>query len=422
MQQLEGETHERCDVAAHRRGGTPHHAEPIHFGESRWKLLLEREEFILDRRAIELWLSARCDADAREASRPNHTARIYRREAERFLLWLAMRGASLKTATLHDCLDYRTFLADPQPAAVWCGPRGAARWSAQWRPFEGPLGPAARRQAVTILRSMFAFLQDQRYVGGNAWSGVRKPRADTLSFDMRRGFSERQWREVLDQLMKLEDAPVQRQLAWLVRFLYHTGLRLSEAVRMNCDDFVWVDVGREGGCDDARSNADQGGWVVNVIGKGHKAREVPVPVGLVEGLSELLAGRGHTPELHKNPGRPVLVRFGRGGGLQSGQGEGARLSGHSLYRQLKKLFTGIAMRARANGRDEDTRIFEAASTHWLRHTCGSHSAAAGVPLDVIREGLGHASIGTTSIYLRAEIGRRIRESRRLVSSGSGGIG
>jgi integrase len=104
------------------------------------------------------------------------------------------------------------------------------------------------------------------------------------------------------------------------------------------------------------------------------------------------------------------------------QGEGSRLSGHSLYRQLKKLFLCIATEASTSGRDEDARVFEAASTHWLRHTFGSHSVAAGIPLDVIREDLGHASIGTTSRYLRADIGRRIRESRRLVGSGRNGIG
>ena len=33
-----------------------------------------------------------------------------------------------------------------------------------WRPLEGPLTPAARLQALIILRSLFAFLVSQGYV------------------------------------------------------------------------------------------------------------------------------------------------------------------------------------------------------------------------------------------------------------------
>ena len=53
------------------------------------------------------------------------------------------------------------------------------------------------------------------------------------------------------------------------------------------------------------------------------------------------------------------------------------------------------------------RIREA-SAHWLRHTYGSHASARGVPQDVLQSNLGHESLATTSIYLKAEKGRRHR--------------
>ena len=42
-----------------------------------------------------------------------------------------------------------------------------------------------------------------------------------------------------------------------------------------------------------------------------------------------------------------------------------------------------------------------ASTHWLRHTAGSHQSDR-MDLKVVRDNLGHSSIATTNTYLHAE--------------------
>ncbi|TXC62171.1 site-specific integrase [Piscinibacter aquaticus] len=42
----------------------------------------------------------------------------------------------------------------------------------------------------------------------------------------------------------------------------------------------------------------------------------------------------------------------------------------------------------------------------MRHTYGSHAAARGVPQDVLQANLGHESLATTSIYVRAEKARK----------------
>ncbi len=55
------------------------------------------------------------------------------------------------------------------------------------------------------------------------------------------------------------------------------------------------------------------------------------------------------------------------------------------------------------------------STHWLRHTHGTHTIAAGVPADVVQNNLGHASIATTGIYVHSEKKRRHAEMARLVN-------
>ena len=63
------------------------------------------------------------------------------------------------------------------------------------------------------------------------------------------------------------------------------------------------------------------------------------------------------------------------------------------------------------GRRDDPRAASSireASTHWLRHTYASHAAARGVPQDVLQANLGHESLATTSIYVRAEKARKHR--------------
>ena len=47
------------------------------------------------------------------------------------------------------------------------------------------------------------------------------------------------------------------------------------------------------------------------------------------------------------------------------------------------------------------RHIEQASTHWMRHTAGSHLSEK-ADLKVVRDNLGHANISTTSIYLHSE--------------------
>ena len=79
-----------------------------------------------------------------------------------------------------DCIEYRDFLADPQPRSRWCGDRRRERWWPLWRPFERPLSASAQRHAVTILKNLYGFLVDQHYLMGNPWS-VCSPRVDSIA-------------------------------------------------------------------------------------------------------------------------------------------------------------------------------------------------------------------------------------------------
>ena len=245
------------------------------------------------------------------------------------------------------------------------------------------------------------------------------PRGSAPRVDARRSLSRSQWASVEAEFACLPKTHIAQQLAWCVRLLYFTGLRLAEAVSVNCSDFVWFDLDPVGHADEApESNIAQGGWLARVVGKGQKIRDVPVPTTLIEEFSKLLEIRGWQGDLQRHSGLPVLVS-GRGDGTEiSGpcrDGPIVRLSAQALYRQVKRFFWRLSTNLARSGRQYDADVLFQASTHWLRHSHGTHAIAAGVPIDVVRENLGHSSLATTGVYVRADLSRRIAETRRLAS-------
>ncbi len=346
-----------------------------------------------------------------------HTQRSYRKEAERFLLWAVLvRHKPLSSMTLEDCVAYRDFLADPQPRERWCGDRARERWSPLWRPFNGPLSLAAQRQTLMILKNLYRFWIDQNYISGNPWSGVTLPVALGPSINPNRSFSAAQWATILQQLSQQGDTPVARRLQFTVKWLYATGLRLSEVVASRGGDLRWVEypAGREG--------EKVSGWLLQVVGKGDKLRSVPVPTALIDELGDLLQQRGlpRNPDHPDNARVPLLGRAQDTLGLgavraqdDSRVGQGATvdaeqtLASSTLYRQLKGFFAQCAEDILETD-PQGAAQFTQASVHWLRHTHASHAVAQDMPLEIVQQNLGHASLATTTVYVHSEDKRRMR--------------
>ncbi|KWR71503.1 MAG: recombinase XerD [Burkholderiaceae bacterium] len=99
---------------------------------------------------VQGWVAAR-------ASSPN-TWKSYRREAERFLLWAAGQGKSLRAMAAEDLDAYRAFLGNPEPSSFWCGPAGP-RDKAHWRPFEGPLRTSSCEAAMRVISALLRALR-----------------------------------------------------------------------------------------------------------------------------------------------------------------------------------------------------------------------------------------------------------------------
>jgi site-specific recombinase XerD len=346
----------------------------------------------------------------------SHTQRAYRKEAERFLLWaITHKGKALSSMSNEDCTQYRDFLADPQPRSRWCGGRARERWSPLWRPFEGPLSASAQRHAVTILKNLYGYLVDQNYLMGNPWSAVGVPRTAGPKVNAGRSFSLAQWAFIEKQLYLLPDHSANKRLTFGLHLLYATGLRLSEVVAATVDDLQWVEYPA-----DAHDNQPMEGWMLRVIGKGQKEREVPLPGDVVSELAQYLVSRGleADPEDIGNRGAHLLGKAsdaaerapGLRGNSPAGQSFDPRqgIAATTFYDQIKAFFSDCAGVLKGQGDAKGAERFTRASTHWMRHSHASHAIASGMPIEIAQQNLGHASLATTTVYVTTEKRRRMQ--------------
>jgi integrase len=99
----------------------------------------------------------------------------------------------------------------------------------------------------------------------------------------------------------------------------------------------------------------------------------------------------------------------------------AGVSASTLYKMLKACFANAAERMRRAGKREPARRLERASTHWLRHTCGTHAEASGVALQVIQENFGHEDLNTTALYATQSSRRRYEAMEQFMGAGVAGV-
>ncbi len=355
---------------------------------------------------------------------PGHTHRAYRKEAERFLLWaVCERGKAVAALNVDDAIAYRDFLAALDPEAgltwdgriareAWIGPKHCARRAAGWRPFAGALSVSSQNQALVVVTALCEWLTRVGYLARNPFSAVRQRLKTEVRIQIGRALSGAQWTFVLDYIERLQPQGAQAQRAHeRLRFLlylgYGLGLRLAELANARLGDLT-----RHAG-----EGIEETFWVLTVIGKGRKARALPLPDAVAGALARYLASRKLPADLKGvNPEIPLIGRL-RHDEFDDSAGQGrACLAASSLYQCLKDFFKGCAAELTAQGFEEAAARVAAASTHWLRHTHGTLAVGAGVDLPTIRESLGHASLATTGIYVQPGLAARKRQMDRLFAA------
>jgi integrase len=143
-------------------------------------------------------------------------------------------------------------------------------------------------------------LVSQNYLLGNAFAGVALPREQARPLGSRRTLTFGQWDALEERLDEFAGDPVGRRRARAIRWLYATGLRLAEMADAHCGDLQQVDYRLPNGSEDS-------GWMLSVVGKGDKLRQVPVPSRLVEELQDELEQNGLEADVRHESNRDVAI-------------------------------------------------------------------------------------------------------------------
>ncbi|WP_175763413.1 phage integrase family protein [Burkholderia ambifaria] len=339
-----------------------------------------------DYQAIEAWLALH---------ESPHTARAYRREAERLLLWaIVERRQPLSSLTTDDAIAYRAFLRHPTPAARWTGPP-RPRTTSAWRPFAGPLTARSTAYALAVLRALFGWLISQHYVVLNPFAGLTvRGGATRAPFDVGRALTDREWNIVRAAADRLErtgwTAPAAERLRFVLDFGVATGLRAQELVATTLGDIA----------------ADARGMLwLEVTGKGARSGRVALPPLARDALRRALKARG-LPVMRARwqPTTPLVAALTAEHRAERHTG----ISAARLRQVLGEFFREAAERVNARHPALAEKLRHA-SPHWLRHTHATHALDAGVELVAVRDNLRHASVATTSTYLHGEEAKRARQ-------------
>ncbi|MFM0117169.1 site-specific integrase [Paraburkholderia nemoris] len=174
-------------------------------------------------------------------------------------------------------------------------------------------------------------------------------------------------REYLTQVLAQPDLRTSegRRDAVMLSVLYDTGARVQELIDLNAGD-VRLDPPSQ----------------VRLMGKGRKMRAVPLMDATLELLRQYR--RDNNLDRPEHADKPLFQNR-----------HGTRLTRSGVRYLLHKYVQPV--------RREHPDFTQPVSPHSLRHTKGMHLLQSGVPLEIIRDFLGHVDVKTTEIYARANL-------------------
>lgn len=253
------------------------------------------------------------------SKRSAHTRRAYEADALAFLATLDAMGRSLRTATARDVQAWAS------------GLEGA---------------PTTRARRIASAKSLLSFGHRLGYLAVNVGGVLVNP---AIPNELAQRILE-----PADVVALVAHSAPGRD-ATLVRFLYGTGARISEACALR-----WKHV----------QTMPTGGAVITLHGKGGKTRHVRLVDAYARAVLEL------RPE---GAGDDSPVFLGA---------RGVALSPDVAARIIRAAAGRAGLRKRV-------------SPHWLRHAHASHALGNGADVALVRDALGHASLATTSRYTHA---------------------
>lgn len=272
-------------------------------------------------------------AHERRASR--HTLDGYARDLGAFLKFLAEHlggAADLPALAKLEPADFRAFLATRRNAG---------------------LAPSSNARALSALRGFFAYLAREGLVENPHAAALRGPK---LPKSVPKALTAADAAAVLE--IEDDEPWVQARDRAVLSLLYGAGLRIDEALSLN-------------------ASALPLGETLRVVGKGRKARDVPLLAEVRRAIDAYLALR--PPGAAKTA--PLFVGV-----------KGKRLRAEIVQKRLRALRLELGL--------PDT-----ATPHALRHSFATHLLGSGADLRAIQELLGHASLSTTQRYTAVDAER-----------------
>ncbi len=278
-------------------------------------------------------------------------------EIDRFLDELRRENASAHTvrnyaSDLAQFLEYFTIPDKPEqrPSVEEIDGLAIREWLGHL--YKQELTAVSMRRKLAAVRSFFKFLLRDGVVAINVARLVRTPKAPK---SLPAVMTAEQTNTLVEGVAadKFERPYPARDLA-IFEFLYGCGLRISELVGLNIDDFDFSER-----------------WIL-VRGKGRKERQVPFGSKAAAALERYLAER--------KPAQGALFLNHRGERLTD---RGAR----GIVKFYARMITG------------DSSIHP----HSLRHAYATHLLSDGADLRAIQELLGHAQLSTTQKYTQVSL-------------------
>lgn len=267
-------------------------------------------------------------------------------------LWLdAKRSVNTRASYARDILLFNQFLASMPKHDDFGPPEGLKDITV--RHIEafahhllqtGKPRTAARR--LSAVKSFLTFAQQTGYLHYNVGTVVKLPTFPS-------GVAERVLSEGEVDACVYAASPGRNRM--LLRFVYFSGCRVSEAARVRWEHLSPRD--------------DR--LIVRFFGKGGRTRHVSIPWQLSEPLLEL-----------KRTNLSGFVFETRGG---------RQMSAKDIWRVIR-------------GAAQTAGIRRNVSPHWLRHSHASHAIRHGAQIQVVQGTLGHTNIRTTGDYLHVERG------------------
>lgn len=260
-----------------------------------------------------------------------HTVRAYQGDVTTFFAFLnAHRGQTITVPLLSDCTlsDFR----------AWVAVRANADVSAR-----------SRAREVSSLRHFYKYLDAEGILHNADIKILRLPK---LPRDIPRPLTINATKDLLETTQDVHDDWTGLRDRALFTLLYGAGLRIDEALRLNCGD--WPD----------------GKDAFTITGKGNKQRQIVI----LDIIAQAMALYRAACPFRESSDRPLFI------GAQ-----GKRLNQGVAQRAVRKI------RALLNLPDTVT-------PHALRHSFATHLLLDGVNIRAIQELLGHASLSTTQRY------------------------